>query len=57
MPVNINEFEVVVDQPRSAPAESSSQNAPEQSKRGATPHEIENILRRQKERILRLLAH
>ncbi len=58
MPVVINDFEIVVDdqaqstQPAPAPQESSSQTVP-----GATPHEVENILRREKERLARVQAH
>lgn len=57
MPVVINDFEVVADDQappsESVPAtqESSSQTAP-----GATPHEMENILRRAQERLARVRA-
>jgi hypothetical protein len=58
MPVVINDFEVVADQPsqpdRSAPSSGSSSAA---SPRGATPHEIELILQREKERLARVQAH
>ena len=59
MSVVINTFEVVADDqpqstPRSAPTSSETQ-AP--TARGATPHEVENILRREQERFIRLLAH
>lgn len=56
MPININEFEVVVDAPKppSGPGEQAQQQPPT---RGATPREIEIILRREKERALRVRAH
>lgn len=57
MPVIINDFEVVADAPppdRSAPApEAASAAAP----RGATPYEIEIMLRRELERLARVQAH
>jgi hypothetical protein len=58
MPVTINEFEVVTEAP--APVTQSAPNEPAQPAapgRGATPHEIEAILRREKERLARVLAH
>jgi hypothetical protein len=59
MPVVINDFEVVVDQPAPAAARSaSSSEAPTTpSPRGATPHEIELILQHEKERLARVQAH
>lgn len=57
MSVNINEFEVVVDPPSAAGGASTSEAAPATPPRGATPYEIENILRREKERLTRVWAH
>ncbi len=63
MPVNINEFEVVIDPPRAAAeaaaaeAAASTGAAASLPPRGVTPYEIENILRREKERLARVLAH
>jgi hypothetical protein len=59
MPVVINEFEVVVDQAAPpATRSASSSEAPEAEQgRGATPHEIEWILQREKERLARVQAH
>ncbi len=59
MPVVINEFEVVADQPAPAATRSASSNeAPAaQPGRGATPYEIESILQREKERLARVKAH
>jgi len=59
MPVVINDFEVVVDQPAASSTRSGSGSeapAAEQA-RGATPHEIELILQREKERLARVQAH
>jgi hypothetical protein len=59
MPVVINEFEAVVDQsapPATRSAASGDAQAAEQG-RGATPHEIELILQREKERLARVQAH
>jgi hypothetical protein len=59
MPVVINEFEAVVDQsapPATRSASSSEAQSAEQG-RGATPHEIESILQREKERLARVKAH
>jgi hypothetical protein len=59
MPVVINEFEVVADEQahptQTAPATPQEPSA--QAGRGATPHEVENILRREKERLARVQAH
>jgi hypothetical protein len=58
MPVVISDFEVVVDdQPQSARSAPAPQESQAQTPRGATPHEVENILRREKERFSRVLAH
>ncbi len=57
MSVTINEFEVVTEAPAAAPAAASGENAQATGKRGATPHEIEAILRREKERLARVQAH
>jgi len=59
MPVVINDFEVVVDQSSSPATRSASgSEAPAaQPGRGATPHEIESILQREKERLARVQAH
>ena len=57
MPVNINEFEVVVDTPHTSSDSTSSEGAPATPPRGATPHEVENIVRRERERLLRVQAH
>lgn len=58
MPVNINEFEVVVDTPPASSSSSgSNESATPASPRGATPHEVENMLRREHERSLRVQAH
>lgn len=58
MPVVINDFEVVVDeQPQSARPAPASQEPEAQTSRGAKPHEVENILRRAKERLARVFAH
>ncbi len=58
MPVNINEFEVVVDTPpTSSSSSSSNEGAVATPPRGATPHEVENMLRREHERSLRVQAH
>jgi len=57
MPVNINEFEVVVDTPHTSSDSTSSEAAPATPPRGATPHEVENIVRRERERLLRVQAH
>jgi len=59
MPVVINDFEVVVDQPAPSSTRSAAGGeapAAEQG-RGATPHEIESILQREKERLARVKAH
>jgi hypothetical protein len=59
MPVVINDFEVVVDQPSSSATRSGSgSEAPAaEAPRGATPHEIELIVQREKERLARVQAH
>jgi hypothetical protein len=58
MPVVINDFEVVVDQPSSSTRSASSGEAPAaEAPRGATPHEIELIVQREKERLARVKAH
>jgi hypothetical protein len=57
MPVVINEFEVVGDQPPDPRPESTAQEAPPSTQRGATPHDVESILRREKERLARVQAH
>jgi hypothetical protein len=59
MPVVINDFEVVVDQPAPSSTRSaaSSEAHPAEQGRGATPHEIELILQREKERLARVKAH
>jgi len=60
MPVVINEFEVVAEQPASSSTRSASPSgeapAAEQG-RGATPHEVELILQREKERLARVKAY
>jgi|KBSSwiStaDraftv2_1062776.scaffolds.fasta_scaffold1830899_2 hypothetical protein len=57
MPVVINEFEIV-SEPAPAPrAESANQESSQPADQGATPHDVENILRREKERLLRVKAH
>ncbi len=55
MPVTINEFEVVVDPPAPAAQPADSDRTPTPP-RGATPHEIETILRREQERLARVRA-
>lgn len=57
MPVIINEFEIVSDQAPSPQPASATQESTQQSNRGATPHEVENILRRERERLSRVQAH
>ena len=57
MSVNINEFEVVVDPPQPPTESAASEAAPPTNPRGATPYEVESILRRAKERLARLQAH
>ena len=57
MPVNISEFEVVVDPPPAAAPAASDANSAPAAPRGATPHEIEHILRREQERLARVQAH
>ena len=59
MPVVINDFEVVVDQPvpSSTRSASSSEAPAAEQGRGATLHEIESILQREKERLARVKAH
>jgi hypothetical protein len=57
MPVVINEFEVVGDQPPDPRPESTAPEAPPSTQRGATPHDVESILRREKERLARVQAH
>lgn len=57
MPVNINEFEVVVDPPQPTTEAGTSEAASPANPRGATPYEVETILRRAKERLARLQAH
>jgi len=58
MPVVINDFEVVVDsQQKSAQTATETQEAQSEAKRGATPHEVENIFRREQERLARVQAH
>jgi hypothetical protein len=54
MPVVINDFEVVVDQPAASSTRSGSGS---EAPRGATPHEIELIMQREKERLARVQAH
>jgi hypothetical protein len=56
MPVNINEFEVVMDNAHAEPSPNPDTASQAAASRGATPHEIENILRREKERLARVLA-
>jgi hypothetical protein len=57
MSVNINEFEVVIDPPQPSAETAPSEAAPLTNPRGATPHEVESILRRTDERLARLRAH
>lgn len=59
MPVVINEFEVVADQaaPPATRSASSREAAANEQGHGATPHEIEAILQREKERLARVQAH
>jgi hypothetical protein len=59
VPVVINDFQVVVDQPPPEQTRSAASEAAQPSAlpRGATPHEVENILRREKERLARVMAH
>ncbi len=60
MPVVINEFEVVTDQPAPSSATrsaSSSETPTAQQGRGATPHEVELIMQREQERLARVKAH
>lgn len=57
MPVVINEFEVVVDnQQASTSSTATTQEPAPQPTRGTTPHEVEDILRREKERFARVQA-
>ena len=58
MPVVINDFEVVADeQAQSRQASSVAPESQVEETHGATPHEVENILRREKERLARVYAH
>ena len=57
MPVVINEFEVVGEQPPAPRTDSGAQESPAPSERGASPYEVESILRREKERLARVQAH
>ena len=58
MPVVINDFEVVTEQPpRSDRAATGGETPSAEQARGATPHEIESILRREQERLARVQAH
>jgi hypothetical protein len=57
MPVVINEFEVIAEPPTrqsgaEKPATASTPTSP-----GPTPHEIERVICRQKERFARIRAH
>jgi hypothetical protein len=58
MPVVINDFEVVVDNQQKSPQAAAETQEPQPAaKRGATPHEVENIFRREQERLARVQAH
>ncbi|MCI0496374.1 hypothetical protein L0Z72_15310 [candidate division KSB1 bacterium] len=57
MPVVINEFEVVAASPSATAPKSEGPPEKAASKKMLTPQEIENIIRRQKERLLRIWAH
>jgi hypothetical protein len=57
MPVVINDFEIVSDQTPPAQPASASQEPVQQTDRGATPHEVESILRRERDRLSRVQAH
>jgi hypothetical protein len=58
MPVVINDFEVVTEQaPHSERAATGGETPSTEQARGATPHEIELILQREKERLARVQAH
>lgn len=57
MPVVINDFEVIGDQPAAPQQVSTAEEASPQTGHGATPHDVENILRREKERLARVQAH
>ena len=57
MPVVINEFEVVGEPPPAPSTAPAAQESADQAERGASPHEVESILRREKDRLARVLAH
>ncbi len=57
MPVAIDTFDVVVDDQPQSHESLTVQEPLAQPERGATPHEVENILRRAQERLARVLAH
>ncbi len=54
MAVIINEFEVVAEPPSEKVPDKTPSPPPAQS---STPHDVENILRRQRERCERVRAH
>jgi len=57
MPVVINEFEIISDQSATSRSESSAQESAPQTGSGTTLHEVENILRRERERLFRVQAY
>jgi hypothetical protein len=57
MPVVINDFEIVSDQSPARGSESTTPAPTPPTGGGQTPHDLENILRHEKERLLRVQAH
>jgi hypothetical protein len=57
MPVVINDFEIITDDQRQPAQPADAQSSTIQTTHGSTPYEIENALRREKERLARVQAH
>ena len=58
MAVVINEFEVITEpQPAGKPGGVPPETASQPPTTGPTPHDIERVIRRQKERLARVRAH
>ena len=57
MPVVINEFEVVAESPSATAKNPETPPGKVEAAKSPTPQEINNIIRRQKERLLRIWAH